>query len=169
MNVSTVDITFDALFAVAAVHNQSTVIMGHGHYTSWQGASKQVCVQHPTSADNVTLPAFAAECCAAVAPSSHCSRSISPAHRAHSSKSAAVAYNGQMIGWSIPPAHGDPAANLLHPAAAVDRWDRRTDTVLLHRPCCTLCKKYRQATLTATVTDQLCNEHQAPTINSHNI
>jgi len=78
MNVSMVDITFDALFAVAAVHNQSTVIMGHGHYTSWQGASKQVCVQHPTSADNVTLPAFAAECCGAQQPLQSIDISCSP-------------------------------------------------------------------------------------------
>jgi len=42
----------------------------------------QVCVQPPTYADNVPLPAFARRCCS--------NRSISPARRAHSNKPAAT-------------------------------------------------------------------------------
>ena len=49
---------------------------------------KEVCVQLPTSADNVTLLAFAAE----RRPCSN--RSISPGRRAHSSKPAAAAFGG---------------------------------------------------------------------------
>ena len=43
-----------------------------------------------TSADNVTLLAFAAERCAALAPVGRRNRSISPARRTHSSKPAAA-------------------------------------------------------------------------------
>jgi len=64
-------------------------------------------VQLPTSADSVTLLAFAAE----RQPCS--SRSISPAHRAHSSKPAAAACGGPIMG----------------------RMDRRTDARKFHRPC----------------------------------
>ena len=53
-----------------------------------------VCVQLPTSADSVTLLAFAAERRAAVR---RC-RSISPAWRAHDSKPAAAACGGRMMG-----------------------------------------------------------------------
>ena len=75
--------------------------------------SIQHCVQFPTTADNVSLLAFAAECRAAVRRAAavsggRCCRSISPVHRAHSSKPAATACNGRY------------------------RWDR--PTVLLHRP-----------------------------------
>ena len=87
--------------------------------------SRQVCVQLPASADNVTLPAFAAERRAAVfmdrkaaapAADAPCSnRSISPACRAHSSKPAA--------------------------AAAQDVTDGQRDTVSLHRPCRILCER----------------------------
>ena len=48
--------------------------------------SEQVCVQLPTSADNVALPAFAAAV------------DRSPARRAHSSKPAAAACGGRMLG-----------------------------------------------------------------------
>jgi len=69
---------------------------------------KFICVQLPTSADNVTLLAVAAERrpCSDV--------SISPARRAHSSKPAAVACGGQMMGQS----------------------NGQTDTRPLHKPCC---------------------------------
>ena len=55
----------------------------------------QVCVKLPTSADNVTLLAFAAERRAAAAPDGRRNRSISAAHRAHSSKLAAAACSGR--------------------------------------------------------------------------
>ena len=67
---------------------------------------KQVCVQLSTSADNVTLLAFAAE-------------------------RRATAATGDRY---LPPA-GPTAANPPHQYAAVDRWDRRTDTVPLHGSC----------------------------------
>jgi len=36
--------------------------------------------------------------------------------------------------------HAGPAAvNPQHAAAAVDNWDRQTDTVPFHRPCSTYC------------------------------
>ena len=67
---------------------------------------EQVCVQLPTSAVNVTLPAFAAAapcCCGTTArPAPGSNRPISPARQALSSK---------------PP----------HAAAVVDRRDRRSD------------------------------------------
>jgi len=53
---------------------------------------KQVCVQLPTSADNVTLLAVVAE----RRPCSN--RSISTANRAHSSKPAAAACGDRMVG-----------------------------------------------------------------------
>jgi len=73
----------------------------------------QLCVQPPTYADNVPLPAFAHRCCSR--------RSTSLACRAHSSKPA--------------------AAGLLWAHAGTDRrtggrTDRRTDTVPFHRFCC---------------------------------
>ena len=57
--------------------------------------SQQVCVCIPTSADNVTLLAYTAQCRAAVrsaaaAPDGRRYRSISPARRIHSSKPAAA-------------------------------------------------------------------------------
>ena len=57
--------------------------------------SQQVCVYIPTSADNVTLLAYTAQCRAAVrlaaaAPGGRRYRSISPARRVHSSKPAAA-------------------------------------------------------------------------------
>ena len=66
---------------------------------------KQVCVQLPTSAENVSLPAFAAGCHAVRcgccrAPGSN--RSISPALRAHGSKPIAACGGqlGQTDGWT---------------------------------------------------------------------
>ena len=67
---------------------------------------KQVCVQLPTSAENVSLPAFAAGCHAVRCgccwePGSN--RSISPALRAHGSKPIAAACGGQLgqtDGWT---------------------------------------------------------------------
>jgi len=61
---------------------------------------EEVCVQLPTSADSVTLLAFAAERRAAVrraaaAPGGRHDRSISPARRAHSSKPAARCWSGR--------------------------------------------------------------------------
>jgi len=53
--------------------------------------TEQVCNELPTSADNTTLLAFAAEHHAAVALGSCHSWLISPAHWAHSSKPTAVA------------------------------------------------------------------------------
>ena len=52
---------------------------------------KQVCVQLPTYADNVALPAFGCHCCS--------NGSISPAHQAYSSKPAASRY-AAVGGWS---------------------------------------------------------------------
>ena len=49
----------------------------------------KVCVRLPTSADSVTLLAFAA-----AAPGGSRYRSISPARQAHSSKPAAAACSG---------------------------------------------------------------------------
>jgi len=49
-------------------------------------AKQQVCVQPPTSADNVALLAFAADCYggfAAATPGGCRYRSTSPAHRTH--------------------------------------------------------------------------------------
>ena len=57
-----------------------------------------ICVELPTSADCVTPLAFAAECRAAAAPSGRRYRSISPAHRAHSSKPAAAVCSGRWMG-----------------------------------------------------------------------
>ena len=53
---------------------------------------RQDCVQLPTSADNVTLLAFAAE----RQPCSN--RSTFPVRRAHSSKLAAAAFSGRLLG-----------------------------------------------------------------------
>jgi len=55
----------------------------------------QVCLQLPTSADIVTLLAFAAERRAAAAPADRRDQSVSPARRAHSSKPAAAACSGR--------------------------------------------------------------------------
>ena len=78
-----------------------------------------VYLQPPTSANNMTLLAFAAERRAAAVPGSrHCP----PARRAHSS-------------------------NPLHAAAAVNIGDRQadgqTDTIPLHKPYCILCTQCR--------------------------
>jgi len=43
---------------------------------------------------------------------------------------------------SMSPA-GPTAAKTLHALAAIDIWDRRTDTVPLHRPCHILCEAQR--------------------------
>ena len=56
---------------------------------------QQVYVQLPTSADNATLLALAAECRAAAAPGGRRCRSISPARRAHSSKPTVAACIGR--------------------------------------------------------------------------
>jgi len=59
---------------------------------------KQMCVQLPASADNVTLLAFAAVCRAAAPAAATSLRSIdrlSPARRAENSKPAAAACSGQ--------------------------------------------------------------------------
>jgi len=81
---------------------------------------EQVCVQLPTSADNVTLlalllnaPCCCAPCCCG-APDGRTDRSISPARRAHSSKPAAAACSGQWENrrthkWT-PYRHIEPAA-----------------------------------------------------------
>jgi len=69
---------------------------------------EQICVQLPTHADNVALPAFAR-----LRPCS--SRSISPACRAHGSKPTAAS----LLLW----AHAGT--------------DRRTDAGQMHRPCST--------------------------------
>ena len=68
---------------------------------------QQVCVQLPTSADNVTLLAFTA----ARRPCSN--RLISPGRRTHSSKPAAAACVGRMMG----------------------RTDRQTDARRFYRLC----------------------------------
>jgi len=51
------------------------------------------------------------------------------ARRAHSSKRAAAACGGQMVGrsTSMSPAREAPSSKPTAPAAAVDRWDRQTD------------------------------------------
>ena len=74
------------------------------------------------SADNITLLAFAAECCAAAAPGGHHYWSISPAHWAHSSKPTAACRRQQM-----------------------GQTDRQVDRVLLHRPCHILCEQCQQS------------------------
>jgi len=71
---------------------------------------EQVCVQLPTYADNVALPAFARRCC--------CNRSISPARRAHSSKPAATG----LLPWA-------------RHAGTRRQTDRRKDTVPFRRTC----------------------------------
>ena len=75
--------------------------------------NKQVCVELPTSADCVTPLAFTAECRAVAAPSGRRYRSISPAHRAHSSKPAAAVCSGRWMGKTD------------------GQTDRRTDTITL--------------------------------------
>jgi len=71
---------------------------------------KEVCVQLPMSAVNVTLLAFAAERCVAVGPCCSCQ--------------------------SISPAATPTAANPLY----ADGKDRQTETVPLHRPQLVKCK-----------------------------
>ena len=65
---------------------------------------QQVCVQPPPSTVNVTLPAFAAE----------------RRRLLQGARSAPAAIDRYLL-----PARRS-AANLLHAAAAVDRWDRQT-------------------------------------------
>jgi len=74
---------------------------------------KQVCVQLPTCADNVALPAFAAA-----------RRAAAP---------CCCGAGRAAIDRYLLPA-GPTAANLPH-AAAAGEWDRRTGTVPFHRPC----------------------------------
>ena len=57
-------------------------------------ACEQVCVQLPTSAVNVALPAFTAERRAAAAPAVQ--RWIPPTRRAHSSKPATGCFSGRI-------------------------------------------------------------------------
>jgi len=82
----------------------------------YQSRETQLCVQLTTSADDVTLFAFAAELRAAV-----------------------------RRGAGRPAAAGPTAANPPHAAAAADRWDRQTDkqtdAVPLHRPCSIPCEQ----------------------------
>ena len=102
---------------------QSTRLMPHPHRPTTRretvefrrggGSSGDNSFQQlPTSADNVTLLAFAA-----AAPSGHRCRSISPARRAHSSKPAAAACSGRYMKQTD------------------GQTDGRADTVSLHRPC----------------------------------
>ena len=84
-------------YAICAWARRSTytlleVTASHVHCESGNISQKQVCVQPRTSTVNVTLPAFAAERHAAAplqpvrGDGARCCRSISPAHRALSSK-----------------------------------------------------------------------------------
>jgi len=82
---------------------------------------QQVCVQHPTSADNVTLLAFAAE------------------RNVLLRRLVAAAIDRYLL------LAGRTAANPPQRHTAVNRWDRqtedrRTDTEPLHRPCHILCE-----------------------------
>jgi len=62
---------------------------------------KQACVQLPTSADNVTLLAVAAD------------------------RLAAGCLAATAVDWYLPPAR-PTAANPSHAAGVVDKWDRQT-------------------------------------------
>ena len=75
---------------------------------------KQVCVQLPTCADNVALPAFAAARRAAAAPAVQ-----------------------QSIDISYPPGLQQQTCRTLLQRA--NGTDSRTDTVPFHRPCSTYC------------------------------
>jgi len=70
------------------------------HWPENERMSKRVCVRLPTSADNVTLPAFAADCRARsrCCRAAHGGQTISTGRRAHGSKPAAAACGGQMMG-----------------------------------------------------------------------
>ena len=85
---------------------------------------KQVCVEPRSSALNMTLPAFAAEC-------GRCSRC----------RPTAAGTRRSQLSTDICCPRPCSAANQPHAAAAVDRRDRRTDgqtdTRPLHRPCST--------------------------------
>ena len=52
------------------------------------------------------------------------------------------------------------AANSLHTAVVVSRWDRQMDgpldTVRLYRSCCTVCEQCQKYPLTVTVTSIKC-------------
>ena len=86
-------------------------------YNENQHLYKEVCVQPRTSAVNKTLPAFAAEC-----------------HAAMSLLLSADTHNCRSIS---PPAWHSAAKPLRN--SAVDRWDRQTDGWIdywsFHRPC----------------------------------
>ena len=79
------------------------------------GLGSPLYVQRSTAAVDVTLLAVAAGCRAAAAPL------LLSACRAASDRYLMLA--------------GPTAANPPRAAAAVDNWDRQTDTVPLHRPC----------------------------------
>jgi len=94
--------TSSALISIGALHLQHSV----------KRKSRQVCIQLPTYAAKVALPAFVLrtpQCCA---PCSN--RSISPAGRAHSSKPAAAGL----------------------PLRAHAQTDIRTDARQMQRHCC---------------------------------
>jgi len=97
-------------------------------------SEKNHSVQLPTTPDNVTLLAFAAERRAAGRPAAVAvNRSISLSCLALSSKPAAAACGSRMMAWLISLPTGCSAAKLLHTAAAVNRWDRQTNAVPLNR------------------------------------
>jgi len=60
--------------------------------------SKEVCVQLPTSADNASLLASAAERRAAAAAGSRCCRSVSPIRRPTAANPTAAASRGHQMG-----------------------------------------------------------------------
>jgi len=95
-----------------------------------QQRHQQVCVQLPTPADNATLLAFAAKRRAAAALGGRCDRSMTPARRAHSSKPAAAACGGQMMGltaWNSLPDF------IRNPTSSTDCFRRLLKTYLFAR------------------------------------